>query len=100
MPIPFPINFDIANLIPATPDVIGAIEVSVREMLQIVAAPGQTIFVAWKYGAIINAPGVQSFTLVNNLDDIMPSPGHMAVLGDIYWNPPITAPQLVAPTDG
>ena len=96
-PIPFPIDFNLADLVPDTADIVAAIEVSCRQMIMALSAPGQTIFVAWKYGAVINAPGVQSFILVNNLDDIMPSPGHMAVLGDIYWNPPMTAPQLIGP---
>ena len=56
-----------------------------KDMLYVRAAPGQTIFAAWKYYAIMSAPGVRSFELLNPTDDVMPSVGHMAVLGDIFY---------------
>ena len=49
-------------------------------------APGQTIFAAWKSYAIMNAAGVVSFHLANNEDDLMDSPGHMAVLGSVVYD--------------
>jgi hypothetical protein len=33
----------------------------------------------------MSAPAVIAFDLMNNVDDVMPSPGHMAVLGDINY---------------
>jgi uncharacterized phage protein gp47/JayE len=75
----------IDGLVPDTEEVRAQIEKSVRDMLFQLAAPGQTIFAAWKTYAIMNAPGVQSFRLQNALDDQMESPGHMAVLGDLVY---------------
>jgi uncharacterized phage protein gp47/JayE len=84
-PLPQPIDFNIFNLNPDTEAIRAAIEGSIQEMLYTVSAPGQTIFAAWKYGAVIGAPGVISFNLETNDDDIMPTPGHLAVLGDIFY---------------
>jgi uncharacterized phage protein gp47/JayE len=84
-PIPQPIDVFVERLIPDNEAVHGAIEQSLKDMLFAQAAPGQTIFAAWKYSAIMNASGVESFHLAVSTDDIMPSPGHMAVLGDISF---------------
>jgi len=85
-PIKQPIDFVIDQLVPDTTEVRNEIEASIREMLKLLAAPGQQIFVAWKQSAVMSAPHVSSFKLVNNTDDIMPSPGHMAVLNDIIYD--------------
>ena len=77
------IDVHISHLTPDTPATRGAIEQSVDEMLFNYAAPGQTIFAAWKSNAVMSAVGVYSFDLVGTADDVMESPGHMAVLGDI-----------------
>jgi uncharacterized phage protein gp47/JayE len=82
------IDVSIANLVPSTVAVAGAIEVSIQEMLHELAAPGQTIYAAWISYAIMNAPGVQSFQLLSTADNVMPSLGHMAVLGDILYDVP------------
>ena len=84
------IDITIANLMPGTAEVAGAIEASVRDMLHQMAAPGQTIYAAWVCYAIMNAPGVQSFNLVTTDDYVMPSLGHMAVLGTILYDTPTT----------
>jgi uncharacterized phage protein gp47/JayE len=73
------------DLTPDTPEIRVAIEASLQEMLLNRASPGQTIYAAWKYEAVSNTPGVLSFSMATALDDIMPSPGHMAVLGDIVY---------------
>jgi uncharacterized phage protein gp47/JayE len=86
------IDVEIANLVPSTTDVAGAIEASIREMLHKLAAPGQTIYAAWISYAIMNAPGVQSFNLITNADYVMPSLGHMAVLETILYDTPPSAP--------
>ena len=82
----------INDLKPDTPEVRAAIEVSLREMLLVYAKPGQTIYAAWKYQAIFNTPDVVSFAMPTSLDDVMETPGHMAVLGDIVFGagPPPT----------
>jgi uncharacterized phage protein gp47/JayE len=84
-PIEQPIQALINDLTPDTPEVRAAIEVSLREMLLNYAAPGKTIYAAWKYAAISNTAEVVSFAMATPLDDVMPSPGHMAVLGDIVY---------------
>jgi uncharacterized phage protein gp47/JayE len=82
------IDIEIANLVPNTITVAGAIEKSIRELLHSVASPGATIYAAWISFAIMNAPGVQSFKLTTTSDCIMPSLGHMAVLGTILYDQP------------
>jgi uncharacterized phage protein gp47/JayE len=84
-PIPHPVDVMIEDLVPDTSSQQAAIEASIKDMLFRVQAPGQTIFAAWKSYAIMETPGVESFRLKNNTDDEMPSPGHMAVLGDISF---------------
>jgi uncharacterized phage protein gp47/JayE len=84
-PLRFAIPFNIAGLTPDTPEIRAQIMASIEEMLLALAAPGQTIYNAWKSFAIMNAPGVQSFRLLNTEDDVMPAPGYLATLGDIYY---------------
>jgi uncharacterized phage protein gp47/JayE len=84
-PIKQRVDAVISSLVPDNAETRAAIEASLRTMLRQVAAPGQTIYAAWKSYAIMNAAGVQSFNLRNPLDDLMQSPGHMAVLGDITY---------------
>lgn len=79
------IDITIQNLVPNTAEAQAEIEQSIRDMLFLMAAPGQTIYSAWASYAIMNAPSVQSFNLVTNDDYVMPSLGHMAVLGTILY---------------
>jgi uncharacterized phage protein gp47/JayE len=85
-PIPQRIDVHIADLTIDNDATRAAIEQSLLDMLLQMGAPGQTIFAAWKSYAIMNAAGVVSFDLTNNEDDVMPSNGHLAVLGDIYYD--------------
>jgi uncharacterized phage protein gp47/JayE len=75
----------INDLNPDTPEVRAAIEASLQQMLFERAKPGQTIYAAWKYQAIIETPDVIWFAMATALDDVMQTPGHMAVLGDIVY---------------
>jgi uncharacterized phage protein gp47/JayE len=85
------VDVSIAHLVPNTVAVAAAIEVSIRDMLRQLAAPGQTIYEAWISAAILNAPGVVSFDLVAPTTDyVMPDLGHMAVLGTILYDVPPT----------
>jgi uncharacterized phage protein gp47/JayE len=84
-PIPQRIDVQITNLTPDTNAIRSAIVASLEGMLYQYAKPGQTIFAAWKYYAIMNTPGIRSFDLISSADDKMPSPGHMPVLGDISY---------------
>jgi uncharacterized phage protein gp47/JayE len=84
-PIPQRVDVHIQNLSPDTASQRGAIEASLADMLFRKAKPGQTIFAAWKYQAIMDSAGVDSFDLRITTDDVMESPGHMAVLGDIVY---------------
>ena len=77
------IDITVLDLVPASAE--GAVEASIREMLFAKAAPGQTIYAAWVSYAIMAAPGVESFTLVTTSDYVMPSLGHMAVLGTLLF---------------
>jgi uncharacterized phage protein gp47/JayE len=88
-PLKQPIDFGIVNLNPDNESIRGAIEASIQAMLFQVNSPGQTIYAAWKYAAVMNAAGVVSFDMTSCADDVMPDGGHMATLGDIYYT---TAP--------
>jgi uncharacterized phage protein gp47/JayE len=91
------IDVNIVDLNPDTIDVRAAIEDSVERMLLAVAGPGQTIYVAWVYAAVMAAAGVISFNLTESDDHPMPSKGHMAVLGDIFYTvTPTVAPVVAA----
>jgi uncharacterized phage protein gp47/JayE len=79
------IDVHISALIPDTTETRAAVEESIQEMLYNNAAPGQTIYAAWKAQAVMNTANVVSFVLTDWDDDEMESPGHMAVLGDIVY---------------
>jgi uncharacterized phage protein gp47/JayE len=87
-PIPQPIDVHIGKLNPDTTAVRAGIEQSLLKMLFEKATPGQTIYAAWKAYAIMSTPDVISFDLTDNDDDVMPSPGHMAILNDIHYTTP------------
>jgi uncharacterized phage protein gp47/JayE len=80
------LDITIANLVPDTTEAQAEIEQSLRNMLFVKAAPGQTIFASWISYAIMSAPSVQSFQLVTDADYVMPAPGYMAVLGTILYH--------------
>lgn len=84
-PIRQRIDVHIANLTPDNDAVRAGIEESLEKMLRERASPGQNIFAAWKYYAIMTVPTVEAFDLLNPVDDVMESNGHMAVLGDIHY---------------
>jgi len=84
-PIPRRVDVDVRNLVPDTAAMRAAIEASLQAMLRRWAAPGATIYAAWKYHAIQDTPGVEHFDLAFSNDDLMPSPGHLAVLGDVSY---------------
>jgi len=77
------IDITILDLMPAT--AMGAVEASIRSMLHANAAPGATIYAAWVSFAIMSAPNVKTFHLVTTDDYVMPSLGHMAVLGTLLF---------------
>jgi uncharacterized phage protein gp47/JayE len=79
------IEVHIGSLTPDTTEIRAAIEESLKEMMFNRAAPGQTIFAAWKAEAIMGTANVVSFDLLIWDDDVMESPGHMGVLGDISY---------------
>lgn len=79
------IDMTIANLVPDTAEAQAEIEQSIKNMLFVQAAPGQTIYAAWISYAIMSVPSVQSFQLITTADYVMPSLGHMAVLETILY---------------
>lgn len=84
-PLPQRVDVFIQNLVPNTTAVRAAVEESLKAMIVRWAAPGQPIYAAWKYHAIQDTPGVDHFDLLFTQDDLMPSPGHLPVLGDIVY---------------
>ncbi|HEY7418976.1 MAG TPA: hypothetical protein VH593_27595, partial [Ktedonobacteraceae bacterium] len=98
-PIPQRVDVVIKNLKPDTPSLRAAVEDSLQQMLFMYASPGSTIFAAWKSYAIMSTIGIESFDLLINDDDVMPSPGHMAVLGDVTYESasvPIAPPPSIS----
>jgi uncharacterized phage protein gp47/JayE len=85
-PIPQRIDVHIGNLVNDTESTRGSIQASLDDMLFQQAIPGQTIYAVWKSFAIMNSAGVVSFDLLNNADDVMPSNGHLAILGNIFYD--------------
>ena len=71
---------------PDSTEIRAAVEANLQQMFFEKAAPGQTIFAAWKVQAIMNTANVKSVDMLNNDDDVMASPGNMAVLGDIQYS--------------
>lgn len=82
------VDVTIQNLMPDTAEAEAEVEASLRDMLHELAKPGQTIYAAWISYAIMNATGVQSFNLITTEDCVMPSLGHMAVLGTLLFIEP------------
>jgi hypothetical protein len=58
------------------------------------AVPGQTVYAAWKAYSIMGAAEVKNFDLRIWDDDIMESPGHLGVLGDIVYSVAATKPPV------
>jgi uncharacterized phage protein gp47/JayE len=78
------VDVHIRNLVVDTPATRASVETALLDMLFDKAAPGQTIFATWKAQAVMNA-AVTSFDLTDWNDDVMQSPGHMAVLRNIFY---------------
>lgn len=85
-PVKQEITCIIDKLVPDNEAVRAEIEQSLNVMLRNLAAPGQTIFAAWKSYAVMNTTSVVSFHLANNEDDVMLSPGHIGILGSIIYD--------------
>jgi uncharacterized phage protein gp47/JayE len=83
-PIPEPINLTISNLVNDNQATRNAITAALRDMLARRASPGQTIYRSWVQAAVDSATGEDhhDMTFVNH---VMPSAGHMAVLGTISY---------------
>ena len=79
------IDITLADLNPNTTECQAEIETQLRNMLFLMAAPGQTIYSAWISAAVMQASSVISFDLITSDDFVMPSLGHMAVLGTILY---------------
>jgi uncharacterized phage protein gp47/JayE len=80
------INVSINNLVPDNDETRAAIETNIQAMLRSNASPGQTIFAVWKAQAIMNTANVISFDMRDWTDDVMLTPGNMAVLQDIFYD--------------
>ena len=91
-PIPYPIDFGLANLVGDSVALRASIKVGVQAMLGRRAAPASalngvpqpatTISMAWVSEAVYAAVGGVSYDL-EMADAPMPSPGHLAILGSV-----------------
>jgi uncharacterized phage protein gp47/JayE len=97
-PIPQPMSLTITDLVPDTPDVRNEIQDSLTRLLLTAAAPGQTIYSVWKSYAIMGTDKVISFRLIDDVNEVMQSPGHMAILDTIIFDvPDAVVPQGAIP---
>jgi uncharacterized phage protein gp47/JayE len=83
-PIPQPINMRITWLDLDKAATRSAITASLREEFLLRGMPNQTWYRAWTDEGIMQASGVNAYDLVAS-DQVMPSKGHMPVLGDIRY---------------
>jgi uncharacterized phage protein gp47/JayE len=83
-PIPMPVNLRISYLDSDIESTRAAIEQSLLAQFMALQVPGATWYRAWSDAGINAAPGVNAYDLVAS-DVTMPSPGYMAVLGDITF---------------
>lgn len=83
-PIPFDINFTISDLEQDDAGIRAELEAAVREMLMQKAIPGQTIYRSWIDEAITSVHNVDHYDL-DYEDALMPSAGHLAVLGVVTY---------------
>ena len=108
-PIPEPVSCSISKLLTTTSPVdsvdsstvdastMANIATSLTSMLFANSAPSyalngvtqdaQTIFAVWISDAILRAAGVLSFDISTTSDHVMPTPGSLAVLGNIVLSP-------------
>jgi uncharacterized phage protein gp47/JayE len=96
-PIPEPISFTISNLTPYTTPILEALSNNCRATINRFAAPAyahngiaqpaQTIYAVWMSDAVLNTTGVQYFDFEMD-DHPMPTPGSLAVLGNIMIGTP------------
>lgn len=85
-PIPFPINFIISNLDSNDAGTQGNVLVELQNTFMERSRPGQTWYRAWTDVAIGSAAGVNFYDIITPTDDVtMPSPGFMAVIGQIQY---------------
>eukprot|EP01037_Dinobryon_pediforme_P018401 gene18401-18670_t len=92
-PIPELIYCTVQGLSPDSLSNRAAVQNSITAMLNDKAAPAfalngikqpaQTIYAAWVSDAILNTPGIDSFTLIMN-DHVMPNNGALATFGSDY----------------
>jgi uncharacterized phage protein gp47/JayE len=84
-PIPQFIDMTITKLSENTEAQRAAIEASVTDMLFRRASPGQTIYRSWVDEAITQVEAISDYHELIYDTQEMRSPGHMAVLGTIYY---------------
>jgi uncharacterized phage protein gp47/JayE len=84
-PIPFSVNLTITNLVKDDAEIRQRIVASLLTMLAERATPGQTIYKSWVCEAVSIATGEDHHDL-NYENQIMPTPGHLAVLGSVEYD--------------
>lgn len=95
-PLREPVSFQLSNLQPDDSSTVEMIEQAVRAMLMERAAPAfavdgiareaQTIYASWVSEAVSSVSNVDYFDLVME-NHVMPSKGHLAVLGNVNVSP-------------
>lgn len=85
-PVPWPIDYEIADLAEDSAETRAAIAAELRGMLRRQGAPGGTIFQSDNIGAISGAAGVTRFTLVAPAGRVTAPTGALPVLGSITWS--------------
>jgi uncharacterized phage protein gp47/JayE len=83
-PLPYPLNFYIADLSPDTDATRASIQDNLEAMFFDKAAPGQTIYRSWIDAAISDAIGEAHHELIYTTT-AMPAPGYLPVIGSIVY---------------
>jgi uncharacterized phage protein gp47/JayE len=78
-----PIDVALQNLDPDTPDMLASITAAIDDMLLAVGSPGGTVYPSDIYNAILAAPGIQHFTMVEPSAPFTAPPGALPVMGNL-----------------
>jgi len=84
-PTPVPLDVTITGLSPDTPEIRGAIENELQEMILFRSSPGGVIRTSWIWEAVSDAAGEDSHVITIPAADITYLPGEIAVMGTVTY---------------
>lgn len=84
-PIAAPLEMEIAQLAPDTPEIRGNIETELRYLIRRETEPGEELYQSRIFAAINAAPGVARFRLLQPESDVETEWGHIVTFGTIDY---------------